>query len=120
MRVMAWRAGLRSRAEVRLAAALLLVAGLPGGLASGPAAAADPEAGRALAQEWCSSCHYVEGGRAASDVAPAFAEIAKRAAATEDGWRTWLSDPHPPMPNLQLSNAEIESVVAFLKSLRAP
>ncbi|MGF1610503.1 MAG: c-type cytochrome [Kiloniellales bacterium] len=100
-----------------MAAALLLAAWSIGILAKPAVAAGDAETGRALAQQWCSSCHYVEGG-AASDVAPAFGELAKRPVATEEGWRAWLTEPHPPMPDLQLSNQEIESIVAYLKSLR--
>lgn len=86
--------------------------------AAGVAEAADPEAGRRLAQEWCSSCHYVEGGRAASDAAPAFAEIANRPDATPEGWEAWLADPHPPMPNFSLSREETKAIIDFLQSLR--
>ena len=28
--------------------------------------------------------------------------------------RQWLNDPHPPMPNLPLTRAQIEDVVAYL------
>lgn len=112
------RRGLNRRV-LRLAAVLLLAIWSCAGLASRPAGAGDPEPGRKLVQKWCSSCHYVEGSDAASDAAPAFSEIANRPTATEGGWRAWLSDPHPPMPNLHLSNEEIDAVIAFLKSLRA-
>jgi mono/diheme cytochrome c family protein len=34
-----------------------------------------------------------------------------------DEIRGWLADPHPPMPNLELSRREIEDIVAYLQSL---
>jgi hypothetical protein len=36
----------------------------------------------------------------------------------DQGWlRTWLIDPHPPMPNLHLSRQEIDDIIAYLSSL---
>lgn len=78
----------------------------------------DASAGKRLAREWCAACHYVGPGAAASDAAPAFAEIANDPAATPEGWRNWLVDPHPPMPNLSLSRQEIDAIVAYLLSLK--
>ncbi|WP_144428431.1 c-type cytochrome [Azospirillum thiophilum] len=85
--------------------------------AAGPAAAADAEAGRRIAEQWCASCHMVEGRRSGSDAAPALAGIA-RDPGRGPGWvRAWLNDPHPPMPDLSLTRAEIDDVVAYLNRL---
>lgn len=76
--------------------------------------------GQTLARQWCSGCHLVEPGNTASDVAPSFSQIAQNRALTPDRLRNWLSDPHPPMPNLSLSRDEIEALVAYFDSLRQP
>ena len=78
------------------------------------------EQGQKLARQWCAECHIVEPGNTASDVAPTFPQIAENRTLTPDRLRGWLSDPHPPMPNLSLSRAEIEDLVAYLESLRQP
>jgi mono/diheme cytochrome c family protein len=31
--------------------------------------------------------------------------------------RAWLADPHPPMPNFNLSRQQIDDIVAYLDSL---
>lgn len=87
-------------------------------LSAGPAAAQDAAAGRALAQQWCTSCHIVVPGADGSDAAPTFAAIANDPNVTERGLRAWLADPHPPMPNLNLSRTEIDNIIAYLKTLR--
>jgi hypothetical protein len=38
----------------------------------------------------------------------------KRSAEEIEGW---LADPHPPMPNLDLSRQEINDIMAYLQSL---
>ena len=90
------------------------------GLGIGPAVAFDAETGHNLARAWCSKCHLVEAGQSASDAAPTFQQIAGNADLTADRIRLWLADPHPRMPNLNLSRQEIESLVAYLESLRQP
>ena len=39
-------------------------------------------------------------------------------ALTPERLTQWLSDPHPPMPNLSLANEEIAALVAYIGSLR--
>lgn len=88
--------------------------------AAGAAQGAEAQEGYRLATQWCTSCHIVAPGQAGSDAAPPFESIANRAQFSEDGLRAWLADPHPPMPNLNLSRTEIEQVIAYLRSLRRP
>ncbi|WP_448190969.1 c-type cytochrome [Azospirillum sp. sgz301742] len=85
-------------------------------LAAGGAQAADPAAGRRIADQWCSSCHVV-ASRGGTDAVPTLESIAKDRHRSPDWLRQWLSDPHPPMPNPSLTRAEIEDVVAYLESL---
>lgn len=82
--------------------------------------AADPDNGRVVARQWCASCHIVEAGQSGADSAPAFATIANDPARKPSAQRAWLSNPHPPMPNLALSRREIDDIVAYLETLRRP
>ena len=87
-------------------------------VAGPPVYAGDSASGLYLARQWCVECHVVEAGQAsASDAGPPFAEVAKNPAKTERGLRAWLSDPHPPMPQLNLSKTEIENLLAYIQSL---
>jgi hypothetical protein len=54
----------------------------------------------------------------ANDAAPSFLSIANDPDRTPAFLVGWLTNPHPPMPNLSLTNAEIASLVAYLDSLR--
>lgn len=85
----------------------------------GAARAADAMGGKKIAGQWCASCHATATGRRANDTAPAFTELANDPARTPVRLRAWLTDPHPPMPNLGLSRIEIEDVIAYIGSLRA-
>ena len=88
-----------------------------GALLAAPAYAGDAAAGRALAQTWCANCHIVGNAKQGQDTAPPLATIAARRGQNPDWLRAWLTAPHPPMPNLNLSRAEIEDIVAYLGSL---
>jgi mono/diheme cytochrome c family protein len=75
--------------------------------------------GHELARQWCTGCHIIEPGSAsASDVAPPFPKIAQDKRLTPEQLRVWLTNPHPPMPNLSLSREEIDNLVAYIGSLR--
>lgn len=89
-----------------------------GGVAAIPArAAGNPEAGWQLAQRWCTGCHVVDAAGHGTDAAPAFPAVAQRRRQDESWLRAWLTSPHPPMPNINLSRGEIDDVVAYLRSL---
>jgi mono/diheme cytochrome c family protein len=81
-------------------------------------AAGDAQSGRQLAQQWCSSCHIIDRSPKGPDTAPPFPAIAHNRL-QNDGWvRAWLSTPHPPMPNLNPSRAQIDDIVAYLETFR--
>jgi cytochrome c len=104
-----------SQTSCRLFVALALAIGL-----AGQAAAGDIDAGKRLTEQWCTSCHVIGGrGDRGTDAAPALPTIAQT---THDPARlkAWLVAPHPPMPNLNLSRAEIDDISAYLMSLRQP
>jgi cytochrome c len=93
--------------------ALVLLTGI---VISGPALAdGNAENGRRAAERWCTSCHAVSRAAAASDAAPAFSALARER--SPEQLRLWLSEPHPPMPNLSLTRGEVEDIVAYLQSL---
>jgi mono/diheme cytochrome c family protein len=90
---------------------------------AGPAAAqdvGDPATGRELATQWCSECHDVgPSGRGARGRAPAFAEVARMSSATALSLSVFMRSSHPSMPNIMLSPAQSDDVVAYILSLRS-
>lgn len=88
-------------------------------LSAGSAQAADPANGKALALQWCASCHLVaEDQPAVSSVSlPSFFDIARDGGWTEDMLATFLADPHPQMPSMALSNTEIADLSRYIGTL---
>ncbi len=81
-------------------------------------AAGDAETGGALAQQWCGGCHLV-GQRAgvASDVAPTSSAIAGYPERDAEWlYRRVTFDPHPIMPNLDLTQ-EARDIDAYHDTL---
>ena len=94
------------------------LAGAALSVAAGAAAEGDAEQGRVLAEAWCASCHQVAPGGTASDAAPPFPMVANYPAMTRERLRGWLVAPHPPMPDFNLTRAEIDAIIAYLETLR--
>ena len=78
----------------------------------------DPDAGAALVEAWCAECHVVGDAGQGADVGPALPMLLENELRTPDQIRGWLADPHPPMPDFELTRQEIEDVVAYLERLR--
>lgn len=101
-------------AAALLALPALLLASLP------PTAAhADSAAGERLARQWCANCHVIDGGNPGAAVPqgpPTFRTVAQQL--SPDQLRTFLTRPHPPMPDLALTRAEIEDLVAYIETLK--
>jgi mono/diheme cytochrome c family protein len=77
----------------------------------------DPEAGRDLVRSWCTACHVVDLEGTGADAGPALPALLAGRQRSADEIRGWLADPHPPMPNLNLSRQEIDDILAYLESL---
>ncbi|CCB64553.1 MULTISPECIES: hypothetical protein [unclassified Hyphomicrobium] len=80
----------------------------------------DIENGNNLARKLCTSCHLIgepANAPVPSDV-PTFAGIANQPGQTLDHLATWLTRPHPPMPNLNLTRIEIRDLTGYIMSLR--
>jgi len=113
------RASISSRsnaAEERRRLRLFLAASMI--LACGPALAADASNGERLAKRWCASCHIVSADQTrGADNVPPFATIAKKPGFTADKIAHFLMDPHPKMPDMQLSRTEARDLGAYIASL---
>lgn len=87
--------------------------------AASPSVAADLARGAHLAQVWCANCHVV--GRTAPKTVqegpPSFREIA-HSRLTRSRLRAFLSHPHGAMPDLSLSRAEIDDLIAYIETFR--
>lgn len=78
----------------------------------------------------CSSCHVAQGQIAGTAIGPDLSHVGSRAtlaggvlANTDDGMRAWIGDPqrYKPgalMPKVPLSPADLDAVVAYLRSLK--
>ena len=82
--------------------------------------AADARRGQQLATRLCSGCHIVAPGSAATANAdvPTFAAIAGRGDTTAERLAGRIIVPHPPMPNTQLTVAEMRDIIAYILSLK--
>lgn len=80
----------------------------------------DADAGRALAQRWCTSCHVIDptAHSASATGAPTFPGIARMVSTTALSLSAFLQTPHDRMPDLHLSHDEIADVTAFILSLK--
>jgi cytochrome c len=79
-----------------------------------------PENGHALAQRFCTNCHLIENNSSATVPAgvPTFRGIANKPGQTGQNIMNVLIHPHPPMPDIHLSRAEIVDIISYLESLR--
>src|SRR6266581_3396213 len=86
--------------------------------ATSPLMAADVARGARLAQQWCINCHVIGAPPAATiqQGPPSFPTVAGHL--TGDQLRAFLSDPHPPMPDLSLTRSEIDDLIAYIETFR--
>lgn len=80
----------------------------------------DVDRGHELARTTCAACHRVEKGETAEkivDVA-SFQTIANNRARTKLALLVFLKSPHVNMPDIVLTENEIDSVIAYIMSLK--
>jgi len=99
-----------------------LIGGLAftGAMVSG-AQAADTASGQEVARKLCVNCHIVEPDGAPATVNPAipsFMAIADKEGQSESKLRGFVLNPHPPMPEVQLTTHELENIAAYIMSLK--
>ena len=84
-----------------------------------PAFAADANNGKRLAERWCTGCHLVSQSQStATDQVPSFASIAKMPDFSAAKIALFLLDPHPKMPNMNLSRTEAGDLAAYIATLK--
>ena len=83
-----------------------------------PVFAADAASGGQLARQWCANCHVVapNAGTTTQQGPPSLPAVAASGMSAEQ-LRGFLTHPHGEMPNLSLSRAEIDDLIAYIRSL---
>ena len=88
---------------------------------TGGAQAADSASGGALARRLCVNCHVVAPGEGAGQATagiPSFKAVADKPGQTTDKIKDFILNPHPPMPQVQLTNNERANLAAYIFSLK--
>jgi cytochrome c len=88
---------------------------------AGGVQAADTASGGALARQLCVNCHVVapgEAGTAMTADIPTFKAIANKPGQTVEKVQDFILSPHPPMPQVQLTNIERANLAAYILSLK--
>ncbi len=87
-------------------------------VSAGVAAPADAAHGERLAKRWCAACHIVSANqKRGSDTAPSFASIARRPGFSPHKLAQFLMNPHPKMPDMQLTRDETRDLGAYIATL---
>ena len=103
----------------RVAPVVFAMAGLTLGSAQAADLPGDPTLGQKLVEEICAECHITDGGEPSPpNGPPAFQTIADDRMVTETSLRVFFQTPHVDMPNLMLSDADIDHISAYILSLR--
>jgi mono/diheme cytochrome c family protein len=85
-----------------------------------PTSPADAGRGHELAARLCTNCHAIDretSGPIRADV-PSFPTIANRPGANAEHLAGRIIVPHPAMPGVPLTRAEIRDIVAYIVSLK--
>jgi mono/diheme cytochrome c family protein len=81
-------------------------------------AAANAANGERLARQWCANCHVIDGSGPSATLPqgpPSFRVAAGHLNPGE--LRAFLSHPHGAMPDLALTRAEIDDLIAYIEKL---
>ena len=82
---------------------------------SSAAVAADAANGKALATRWCAACHVIASDQQrGSTQAPPFSAIANKTGFDAGRLALFLLEPHPKMPNMNLSRSEANDLAAYI------
>jgi mono/diheme cytochrome c family protein len=81
------------------------------------ASAADARKGDTLAKRWCATCHVVAANQQVGTTqSPAFSTIARNPEFNESALAFFLLNPHPRMPDMNLSRSEAADLAAYIKT----
>ena len=80
------------------------------------AVAADADAGLAIAEKWCNSCHSIGTEQRQEDAGPLFTDLAKE---DEAYLESAINRPHDFMPDFpSLTDEDKANVIAYIHTLR--
>lgn len=103
---------------MRISAAVLFALGVAL-TPTGDADAADASNGQRLAERWCAACHVVSSAQQRGTTqAPPFSEIAKKPHLDAPVIALFLLNPHPKMPDMNLTRIEAGDIAAYIASLK--
>jgi len=108
----------RQEADIKrlfLASAILVAASA--GLAAEQPGTGDPQAGFAYAKEVCANCHAISDYASPVPAATPFDKIAISKSA--EALFAWMHSTHPTMPNIALTQQDLNDVIAYILSLKA-
>jgi len=74
------------------------------------------DSGKDIMERWCVGCH--KSGPTLDDQIPTLESLAANPSRTDGVVRTFLMQPHRPMPPVELSTQQIEDIIAYLQTLR--
>jgi mono/diheme cytochrome c family protein len=89
-------------------------------LHAGGAHAADVASGQKLARTFCVTCHVVAPGVGPAQMTagiPTFMAVASKPDQSAAKIKGFLLNPHPPMPQMQLTVFELDNLAAYILSL---
>ncbi|HXZ46555.1 MAG TPA: c-type cytochrome [Pseudolabrys sp.] len=77
--------------------------------------AADARRGETLAKRWCANCHIVSvDQQRGTTQAPPFSAVANQPDFNEGRLAYFLLNPHPKMPDMNLSRSEASDLAAYI------
>lgn len=79
--------------------------------------AQDAKNGGLIAETWCAACHVTGPESTGADAAPAFSQLSRVPDRSDGDLRAWLMDPHAGMPPLELSDAQIADLIAYIRTI---
>jgi mono/diheme cytochrome c family protein len=107
-----------NRGRTLWALALLLALCAPGARAAADDMG-DSVNGRKIATAWCANCHALAGSQQATATgAPSFSAVAANRAISPLSLRAFLQTPHSRMPDLHLSNTEMDDLISYILAPR--
>ena len=74
--------------------------------------------GHEIARMWCAACHQIDASATARDFAPSFLTLANRGDGDLNWVRVRMQTPLYPMAGINLSNQQIENIVAYFETLQ--
>jgi cytochrome c len=74
--------------------------------------------GRDLAGHWCGNCHQIASGPPARPGVSTFEQVARLPSTTALSLRVFLRTSHADMPNIQMSDADADDLIAYMLTLK--